>query len=140
MQHATRKSAALMGCLGLLAALGGNVHASLSAQDVQLRALQPLAKGEWTIRFRGSGESTRLCVRTGRELLQLRHQNQQCSRVTVENEASIATVQYTCRGNGYGRTTIRRETRELVQIDGQGFVQGRPFQFHAEARRTGNCK
>ena len=30
--------------------------------------------------------------------------------------ATEVTVQYTCRGRGYGRTHIRRETNRLVQI------------------------
>jgi hypothetical protein len=48
-------------------------------------------------------------------------------------------VQYTCRGRGYGRTHIRRETSRLVQIDTQGIADGRPFAFAAEARRVGDC-
>jgi hypothetical protein len=48
-------------------------------------------------------------------------------------------VQYTCRGKGYGRTHIRRETGRLVQIDSQGIAGGLPFEFSAEARRVGDC-
>ncbi|GGD62772.1 hypothetical protein GCM10011411_23800 [Aurantiacibacter arachoides] len=49
------------------------------------------------------------------------------------------TVQYTCRGNGYGRTTIRRESDTLVQIRSQGIEGGAPFSIDGEARRTGGC-
>jgi hypothetical protein len=49
------------------------------------------------------------------------------------------TVQYTCRGRGFGRTHIRRETDRLVQIDTQGIADSRPFAFSVEARRTGDC-
>ena len=48
-------------------------------------------------------------------------------------------VQYTCRGKGYGRTQIRRESNRLVQIDSQGIADGLPFSFSAEARRVGDC-
>ena len=43
------------------------------------------------------------------------------------------------RGDGYGRTHIRKETNALVQIDSQGIAGGKPFQFTAEARQTGRC-
>ena len=59
--------------------------------------------------------------------------------VVVEDGARDVTVQYTCRGNGYGRTHIRKETGTLVQIDSQGISGGKPFQFTAEARQTGRC-
>ena len=48
-------------------------------------------------------------------------------------------MQYTCRGRGYGRTHIRRETGRLVQIESQGIVDGLPFDFVAEGRRIGEC-
>ena len=54
--------------------------------------------------------------------------------------ANEVTGQYTCRGDGYGRTHIRRETATLAQIDGQGIAGGKPFQFAAEARRVGSCR
>ena len=57
----------------------------------------------------------------------------------IDDSASDVTVQYTCRGNGYGRTHIRKETASLVQIESQGISGGKPFQFTAEARRTGGC-
>jgi hypothetical protein len=63
-----------------------------------------------------------------------------CSRYVVEDGADKVTVQYTCRGNGYGRTSIRRETAGLLQIESQGVAGGLPFQFKAEARRIGACK
>ena len=58
----------------------------------------------------------------------------------VEDAAGEVTVQYSCPGDGYGRTNIRRESGSLVQIESQGIADGRPFQFTAEARRTGACR
>ena len=57
----------------------------------------------------------------------------------VQDNNSEVIVQYTCRGKGYGRTHIRRETSRLVQIDSQGIAGGLPFEFSAEARRVGDC-
>jgi hypothetical protein len=49
------------------------------------------------------------------------------------------TVHYTCPGSGHGRTTIRKETNRLVQIDTQGIASGSPFSRTFEARRGGSC-
>ena len=123
--------AALAAILGLVVPAG--------AQSGGLAMLGNLAKGEWTIRYRDGSPERKICVRSGLELIQLRHSDRNCSRFVVEDEASRVTVQYTCPGNGYGRTNIRRESGSLVQIESQGIVSGLPFQFNAEARRTGSC-
>lgn len=110
-----------------------------SAQSSALAMLSGLDKGEWTLTFRDGTPSRQICVQAGIELIQLQHTAQNCSRFVIEDNATEVTVQYTCRGNGYGRTTVRRETGALAQIDTQGIVDGRPFDLSAEARRTGSC-
>jgi len=102
-----------------------------------LGELQP---GSWELRMRGDGSTQRVCLNNGRELIQLRHPGVPCSNVIVEDSPTAVTVQYTCRGRGYGRTHIRRETEELVQIDSQGIAGGIPFSFAAEGRRMGSCR
>jgi hypothetical protein len=104
-----------------------------------LSMLGTLTKGEWTVKHRDGSPDRKICVRAGYELIQLKHVEGGCSRFVVEDGAAKVTVQYTCRGNGYGRTSIRRETAGLVQLESQGIHQGLPFQFVAEARRTGSC-
>jgi hypothetical protein len=130
----SRLSAALA---GLFAA---GVLAPAAAQGPSLAMLGTLEDGQWEVRMRDSGESRRVCVRSGQELIQLKHGGTGCSRFVVEDGASAVTVQYTCRGNGYGRTSIRRENTSLVQIDSQGIAGGLPFEFSAEARRVGACR
>ncbi|WP_234027462.1 DUF3617 domain-containing protein [Aurantiacibacter arachoides] len=95
--------------------------------------------GAWTLRLRDGGSAQRICVRTGREFIQLRHRQPSCERFVVRDGPREVTVQYTCRGNGYGRTTIRRESDTLVQIRSQGIEGGAPFSIDGEARRTGGC-
>jgi hypothetical protein len=109
------------------------------AQGTGLAMLSTLTKGEWTIKQRGGVPDRKICVRTGAELIQLRHRETGCNQFVVEDGAARVTVQYTCPGNGYGRTSIRRETSTLVQLETQGIHDGTPFQFLAEARRTGTC-
>ena len=109
------------------------------AQAPELAMLKALERGSWTVSLRGEAGSQRICVRDGREFIQLRHRQPGCDRFVVQDDANEVTVQYTCRGNGYGRTTIRREGRGLVQLRSQGIRGGVPFSVSGEARRTGSC-
>ncbi|MCJ2181071.1 hypothetical protein [Novosphingobium album (ex Hu et al. 2023)] len=109
-------------------------------QGPELRMLDQLEGGAWELRERGDGGVVQhLCLDNGRKLIQLRHPGAPCSSVVVDDKADEVTVQYTCRGRGYGRTRIRRESNGLVQIDSQGIVNGLPFSFSAEGRKVGTC-
>ena len=110
-----------------------------SAQAPELAMLSNLTPGNWEVRLRGNGGTQNICVRSGRELIQLKHPQSGCSQYVVEDDVSEVTVQYTCQGDGYGRTTIRREGNSLVQIRSQGIQGGTPFSMQGEARRTGSC-
>jgi hypothetical protein len=114
--------------------------APASGQRKALAMLDQLDIGKWELRVRDDGNAVqRLCVNNGRRFIQLRHPESSCERFIVEDSPTEVTVQYTCRGRGYGRTQIRRETNRLVQIQSQGIVDGLPFDFSAEARRVGEC-
>jgi hypothetical protein len=129
--------------IGALALAGAGVVLGLAvpvlAQGNGLAMLGTLAKGEWTIRQRSGAPERKICVKSGAELIQLMHREGGCSQFVVEDGAARVTVQYTCPGNGYGRTSIRRETPALVQLESQGIESRTPFQLTAEARRTGSC-
>ena len=124
-------------CCALLVLGGG---AALAAQGDALAMLAKVQRGQWTVTPRDGGPARTVCLGDPAQLVQLRHAGSACSRFVVEDAADKVTVQYTCKGNGYGRTSIRRETATLVQIESQGIEGGLPFQFKAEARRTGACK
>lgn len=127
------KAGAAMG-LALAAA------APAAGERPALAMLDRLEKGRWELRVRAEqGSVQRLCLSDARRLIQLRHPAASCDRLIVNDDPSQVTVQYTCRGQGYGRTHIRRETSRLVQIDSQGIADGLPFAFAAEARRVGDC-
>lgn len=126
------KAAAIVSALGI-------ATLPVAAQAPELAMLSGLQKGGWTLALRGDGSERRICVRTGREFIQLRHDQAGCSRFIVEDGPSQVTVQYTCRGNGYGRTTIRQEGRGIVQISSQGIHGGSPFSIEGEARHRGPC-
>lgn len=135
-----RHLAGMTSLVAAIAAAGFVLAAPGQAQTGALAMLDGLAKGEWTVRYRDGSPDRKICLRKGDELIQLRHDDRNCSRFVVDDAASEVTVQYTCRGNGYGRTNVRRETSSLVQIESQGIAEGLPFQFQAEARRTGTCQ
>jgi hypothetical protein len=122
----------------VLGALGAG--SALAAQGDALGSLAKLQRGQWAVSSRDGGPSRTICLGDPAQLVQLRHAGSACSRYVVEDAADKVTVQYTCRGNGYGRTSIRKETNTLVQIESQGIAGGLPFQFKAEARRTGACR
>jgi hypothetical protein len=115
------------------------ILAPAAAQAPQLAMLGSLDKGAWDIRYRDGATGRRVCVQSGLELIQLKHAAGGCSRFVIDDGPNAVTVQYTCRGDGYGRTHIRRESSSLVQIESQGIVGGMPFDVSAEARRTGTC-
>ena len=123
-----------------LFAIGALAFGAPVVAQASLAMLDSVDRGGWELRYRDGSPSRSICVRNGREFIQLGHAGDTCNRFVVEDGKSQVTVQYTCRGNGYGRTNIRRENSGLVQIDSQGIADGRPFQFSAEARRTGSCR
>ena len=111
----------------------------VAAQAPELAMLTTLDRGAWNLTLRGEDSSKRICVRSGREFVQLRHSQRGCARFVVKDDPDEVTVQYTCRGNGYGRTTIRREDSGIVHIRSQGTYAGTPFSMEGEARHTGPC-
>jgi hypothetical protein len=129
-----RKLGVLLSCLG-----AGLLAAPIGAQVTELAMLDTLQPGAWEIRLRSDGTRRNVCIRNGRDLIQLQHRQAGCTRFVVQDEAQEVTVQYTCRGDGYGRTTIRKEGGSLVQLRSQGSQGGVPFTMLGEARRTGSC-
>src|SRR5690606_38825894 len=123
----------------LVLAAAGLLAVPATAMPRSLTMLGTLAKGSWTLRIRDNGAQERICLRDGTEFVQLRHRQPGCSRFVVKDAADEVVVQYTCRGTGYGLTTIRRESPELVQIQSEGIREGRPFSFSGETRLGGLC-
>jgi hypothetical protein len=110
-----------------------------AADQRPLGMLAQLEAGSWELRLRGEEGTERLCLRDGIQLVQLRHPQAQCERFVVADEPNDVIVQYTCRGRGYGRTHVHRESGRIVRIEAQGIARGLPFNFVAEGRRVGEC-
>lgn len=133
MRRLTKITVATLGMAGLALTVPAFAQPALTMLD-------GLKRGAWELKYRDGTPPRRICVRSGREFIRLRHPGGDCNRFVVEDAKNGVTVQYTCRGDGYGRTNIRRESAELVQVDSQGIQGGRPFQFSLEARYAGACR
>ncbi len=130
----------ILSALALAASAVVSAQAQSRSSPKSAAMLSSLSKGQWNVRFRDGSPSRNLCLRNGQEIVQVKHENMPCNRYVLEDGAKHVTVQYSCPGKGgYGRTSIRKESANMVHIEGQGIKQGRPFEFVAEARRTGTC-
>lgn len=107
---------------------------------VALDAFTTPERGQWELRDRGSGQTRRVCLRDGRDLIQLRHRGLSCRQTAVERGNTSAVVQYNCGSRGYGRTSIRVENPRLVQVESSGIAGGAPFEVSIEARYMGQCR
>ncbi|MGB3739238.1 MAG: DUF3617 family protein [Pontixanthobacter sp.] len=136
MIHTRMKLALQAACVAALATLG---LWPVAAQAPGLALLDRLTPGQWELRDRSGAPTQRICVKSGRQFIQLRHRGQSCKRIAIENSPNQVTVQFTCRMKGYGRTSIRRESPSLVQIEGQGISNKNHYEFAAEARRISGC-
>lgn len=126
--------------LAALCFAGGLIAAhSAQARIGDFAMLRQLEPGLWMVRYRNGAGAPRVCVRSGLELLSIKPITGPCQRSTVEDQADRVVVQNSCQKHGYTRTSIRRESNSLVQIESQGFVEGVPFTLSAEARRVGAC-
>lgn len=125
--------------LFVVGALGLGAVPAMGAKPA-LVMLDRLDRGAWELRETGSTTpGRRICLDSGRELIQLRHAEIPCRQIVISDQPNEVTVQYTCPGRGYGRTHIRRETGSLIQLDSQGIANGQPFAFTVEGRRVGTC-
>lgn len=123
-----------------LAAASIAMSVPAAGQRQPLAMLDRLESGRWELRMRDTrAAAEQICLRDGRRLIQLRHPANACDKLIVSDGPGEVIVQYTCRGRGFGRTHIRRETGRLVQIESQGVLDGLPFDIVAEARRIGDC-
>lgn len=133
----TRLRFALLGLLGCIG--GAAVAAPAAPAAVDLSALGAIEPGMWQLKHDGAAPQM-ICVSDPYALMQLRHAAAACSRLVIANESAVATVHYSCPGQGWGRTTVRVSTPRLARIDTQGIADSAPFNFVAEARRTGPCR
>jgi hypothetical protein len=125
--------------LALIASIG--VAAALPPPQ-RINAMNTVEPGLWAIHAldRGEADVPAFCVSDTTRLLQFRHPGQTCSRFVIADTPHVATIQYSCPGAGWGRTSVRVISPEQLRLDTQGIADNAPFALAAEARRIGDCR
>ena len=105
----------------------------------QLPALSRLDKGRWQLNDPADAKAQfdSICLGDPMALIKLEHADASCRIEVVESGPTSGSIQYSCPGRGFGRTSIRVETSRLVKIDTQGRANNRPFAYRVEGRRVG---
>lgn len=129
--------------IGILSLSAGSAVFALGSGANAPTLLETLEHGIWQMRTVGAGMSAtpalQLCVNDPNMLTQIQHRDAPCSHFVVKSTPNLVTVSYSCKGQGQGLTTIRKETGRLINIQSQGIRNGSPFSFSYEARRSASC-
>lgn len=122
----------------ILLSLTSAALAFTPANDLSL--LNTLERGQWSLRPAGAeAPMTKICLGNPEVLTQIQHAGVACERYVVRSTVNSVTVSYTCKGQGQGLTTIRKESSRIIHIQSQGIRNNAPFSFAVEGRRTGPC-
>jgi len=107
----------------------------------RLTVFSKLKPGLWELREFGNPSAPRrsLCLSDPQVLMQIEHRGIPCSSLVLHDDPEHATVHYTCPASGYGRTSVRWVSPQLVTIDTQGILNSRPFAYRADVRRIRGC-
>lgn len=94
--------------------------------------------GLWEV-SRNNGGRRNICIADPALLSQYEHLRSSCARDVIRNQQSHAEIHYTCRGGGFGQSTIELLTPRSLRIETQGISNNAPFHYVLQARRLGNC-
>lgn len=94
--------------------------------------------GLWEIDRPGVAPA-RLCVANPASLAHFEQRGAACRREILRQSGSSATIHYTCRGGGFGQSTITVLTPRSLRVETQGIAANAPFNYTFQARRVGNC-
>jgi len=125
----------------LLAGAAGAVSAAQQqarSAAMGLAALSQLEAGMWQLEVQGKPART-FCLGDPLDLVEIEHDQPNCSRFVIADQPRSSTVQYSCQRAGWGRTTIRIDTPRLATIRTQGISRNAPFDYAVTARRVGGC-
>ncbi|MFN3620757.1 DUF3617 domain-containing protein [Sphingorhabdus sp.] len=127
-------------CLTAALLLSVATTAGAVNSDTDLALLDTLERGLWQLRPTGGGApTTKICLGKPEVLTQIQHSGLVCEQYVVRSNANSVTVSYTCKGQGQGLTTIRKESNRIIHIQSQGIRNNSPFSLSVEGRRIGTC-
>ncbi len=105
-----------------------------------LSLFNTLERGQWNLRAVGAeAPFTKICLGNPELLTQIQHAGAACELYVIRSTANSVTVSYTCKGQGQGLTTIRKESNRIIHIQSQGIHNNAPFSFSVEGRKIGPC-
>lgn len=123
----------------LLAA--GATTAALAATAAQLPlALAQAQPGLWEINGApGAATPVRQCLADVALLGRFEHRSSSCSAKTLKDAGTIAQIEYSCGGAGFGHSEVTALTPRSLRISTQGISDGAPFNYVIQAHRLGDC-
>lgn len=111
-----------------------------AAQQGGVPLLDSLEQGLWQLRPQsGAAPVSRICLGDVERLTRLQHGSAACEQYVVRSSPNSVTISYSCKGEGQGLTTIRKESNRIIHIQSQGIRNNAPFSFAVEGRKIGPC-
>ncbi len=120
----------------------GSVFVAAAAAFAQPVALSLFGGGDFQPGAYSVSSAANRCIISPESLMHVGLEaadGKNCVHTVVEDSAERATVAYSCRGLGSGRTTIVKDNRNHFTIDAQGIRGREPFAVRHEFKRVGDC-
>ena len=103
-------------------------------------ALAQAVPGLWEVAgYPGAKGPARECIADLVQLAQYEHRHQRCTSSLVNDRPPSTTIEYSCQGGGFGRSTLTMITPRSLRIETQGISDNLPFNYTLQARRVGDC-
>ena len=103
-------------------------------------ALSQVMPGIWELSgVPGARAPAKACFVSLDQLEEYEHRGHVCSKTVLSDAGTTLIVQYSCGGNGFGRTQVTALTPRSLRIETQGISDGLPFNYVLQARRVGDC-
>ena len=113
--------------------------AAVIAAPPKPAALAQAAPGLWEVAgYPGAKEPARECVADLAQLAQYEHRRQRCTSSLVSDRPPSTTIEYSCQGGGFGRSTLTMITPRSLRVETQGISDNLPFNYVLQARRVGD--
>ena len=135
-----RRFLILLALSPLLMAMSG------SAPNLRMFANKPFTPGLW--RLSPLDDDSRARMPKGRAMCILDPDalfhtgfdsaDSRCGHTILTDEASHATLTYVCKGQGYGRASVRRAGDRYI-VEAQGVAGREPFDMRGEYHRIADC-
>jgi len=103
-------------------------------------ALSQLSPGLYEIAgLPGAKAPARECLGDITLLGQFEHRRNSCTRKILNASGNAVTINYECKGGGFGQSKLTMITPRNLRVETQGIADGLPFNYVLQARRVGEC-